>query len=81
MLGVFRDLSEQRALEASLLRAQRLDAIGKIASGIAHDLNNALAPVLASLQLLRERITDPSCQSLLSTLETGTRRGAARLRS
>ncbi|HEX3718906.1 MAG TPA: response regulator [Verrucomicrobiae bacterium] len=44
---------EKKKLEAAFLRAQRMDSIGALAGGIAHDLNNALAPVLMSVELLK----------------------------
>ncbi|HEY3913167.1 MAG TPA: response regulator [Verrucomicrobiae bacterium] len=44
---------EKKQLEAAFLRAQRMDSIGALAGGIAHDLNNALAPVLMSVELLK----------------------------
>lgn len=72
---VFRDLTEQKKLEAQFLRAQRMDSVGKLASGLAHDLNNVLGPNLISVQLLREKVTDSRSDSLLSLIETSTRRG------
>ena len=45
---------EQRKLEAQLLRSQRIESLGALAGGIAHDLNNALAPILMGSELLRE---------------------------
>lgn len=72
---VFRDLTEQKKLEAQFLRAQRMESVGKLASGLAHDLNNVLGPNLMSVQLLREKTSDPRSHSLLASIETSTRRG------
>ena len=71
------DFTEHKKLEAKLLRAQRLESIGTLASGIAHDLNNVLAPILMAVQYLRERAPDEECQSMLATLESSTQRGAS----
>src|SRR5262249_47429516 len=46
MVGTVQDITEQKRIEAEFLRAQRMDGIGAIAGGMAHDLNNALAPIL-----------------------------------
>lgn len=59
-----------------MLRAQRVESIGTLAGGIAHDLNNVLAPILMSVQLLKLKLPDEKRQRLLSVLETNTKRGA-----
>ena len=70
------DTTEKRQLEQQFLRAQRLESIGTLASGIAHDLNNVLAPIIMALKLFRPKLTDTEDQELLRTLETSARRGA-----
>lgn len=80
MVGGLSDLTERRELEAQLLRTQRLEGIGTLAGGIAHDLNNVLAPVLLSLELLEEGLPDPEDRALLRTVEGSARRGAALVR-
>ncbi|HEY9299409.1 MAG TPA: PAS domain-containing protein, partial [Phormidium sp.] len=52
MIGIHMDITEKKQLEAQFLRAQRLESLGTLASGIAHDLNNILTPILAVVQLL-----------------------------
>jgi two-component system, cell cycle sensor histidine kinase and response regulator CckA len=74
--GIWHDVTEQRKLEAQFLRAQRLENIGKLASGVAHDMNNILAPVLMGIDLLRSRLSDPSSVNILNTMHTSSRRGA-----
>lgn len=74
ILTVNTDITEKRQLEAQFLRAQRMESIGTLASGIAHDLNNALTPVLMSLHLLKLKLQDEQGQRLLDTLERNTRR-------
>ncbi|ARV63259.1 hybrid sensor histidine kinase/response regulator [Nostocales cyanobacterium HT-58-2] len=77
ILSVDTDITEKKQLEAQFLRTQRLESLGTLASGIAHDLNNILAPMLMSAQLLRMRSPDERNQPLLETLETNAQRGAA----
>ena len=52
MIGIHMDITEKKQLEAQFLRAQRLESLGTLASGIAHDLNNILTPILGVAQLL-----------------------------
>jgi CheY-like chemotaxis protein len=63
-------------LETQLLRSQRLESIGTLASGLAHDLNNVLAPIMMAVQFLRETTEDEGALACLQTLETCSRRGA-----
>ena len=77
LLLIFNDITERKKLEAQFLRAQRMESIGTLASGIAHDLNNVLTPLLISVQVLKDKITDADGQSLLNSLETNVQRGAS----
>jgi two-component system cell cycle sensor histidine kinase/response regulator CckA len=69
------DITEKRKLEAQFLRAQRLESIGTLAGGIAHDLNNVLTPILVSLKMLRE-LKGATPEEVLDTLEASAHRGA-----
>jgi PAS domain S-box-containing protein len=73
---VAEDVTAKKQLELQFLRAQRLESIGTLASGIAHDLNNVLAPIIMSLKLFRPKLTDPDDQELLLALDSSARRGA-----
>ena len=55
VLLVCSDITQRMALESSFLRSQRLESLGTLASGIAHDLNNVLSPILISVGYLRRR--------------------------
>lgn len=70
------DITEKKKLEAQLLRAQRMESIGTLAGGIAHDLNNVLTPMMLSLQILKEKFKDEQSQKLLNILEKNSQRGA-----
>ena len=70
------DVTEKKQLERQYLRAQRLESVGTMASGLAHDLNNVLAPIVMALRLFRGKLPDPEDQDLLTNLESSARRGA-----
>jgi PAS domain S-box-containing protein len=77
MVGGMRDLTEQKKMEAQQLRAQRVESIGTLAGGIAHDLNNVLAPIMMSIELLQmDSVDDPRRTKILETIYVSCRRGA-----
>jgi nitrogen-specific signal transduction histidine kinase/ActR/RegA family two-component response regulator len=71
------DVTEQRKLETHLLRSQRMDSLGTLAGGIAHDLNNVLAPIMMGVELIRLKNPDPKTSQLLETIEKSATRGAS----
>jgi len=75
-----RDVTESKALETQLLRSQRLESVGKLAGGIAHDLNNILQPIMMSIQLLNTRVTDEKSLKWLEILDRSAQRGADLIR-
>ena len=80
MIGGMTDVTERRKLEAQFLRAQRLESIGTLAGGIAHDLNNVLTPIVMSVSLLMEDERDPGRLEMLRSIEASAQRGAAMVR-
>lgn len=70
------DLSEIKKLEQQFLRAQRMEGIGTLAGGIAHDLNNLLAPIIMGVDLLRTKVTDEPSKSIINNIEQSARRGS-----
>ena len=70
------DVTERKKLEAQFLRAQRMESLGTLAGGIAHDLNNVLTPLLVSVQVLKERTVDDDGKRLLASLEANVQRAA-----
>ena len=80
ILAINTDVTERKQLEQQFLRAQRMDSIGTLAGGIAHDLNNVLLPILMSVEVLRLQETDERRLGILATIETSAKRGAAMVR-
>ncbi len=76
ILVINTDITEKKKLEEQALRAQRMESIGMLAGGIAHDLNNVLTPITLSIQMLKEKFKDGQSQKLLIILEKNSQRGA-----
>jgi PAS domain S-box-containing protein len=78
-LVVKTDITEQKQLEAQFLRTQRLESLGTLAGGIAHDLNNILAPILGFAKLLPLKLPDVDDQtkSFFKIMENNAQRGTA----
>jgi PAS domain S-box-containing protein len=70
------DITERKKVEAQLLRAQRMESIGTLAGGIAHDLNNILTPILMAVQMLQMKVDDPDVLQWLEMLQANAERGA-----
>ena len=69
------DITEKKHLEAQLLRSQRMESLGTLAGGIAHDLNNVLTPILMAAQLLQTKPLADEAMKWLKTIETSVKRG------
>jgi PAS domain S-box-containing protein len=76
LIGIGRDITEKKSLEAQVAQAQRMESIGRLATGIAHDLNNILAPILISIEMLRQKLQDPEYLEMLAKAEASAHRGA-----
>ncbi|MDB6172128.1 MAG: hypothetical protein JWL59_1439 [Chthoniobacteraceae bacterium] len=76
ILAINTDITEKKKIEAQFFRAQRMESIGALAGGIAHDLNNVFAPMIMGVDLLKLRVTDPENCHLLEVMETCGQRGA-----
>jgi PAS domain S-box-containing protein len=70
------DLTERKKLEQQFLRSQRMESIGTLAGGVAHDLNNILAPIMMSIDILKNTIDAPHASEILDTIEVSAKRGA-----
>lgn len=78
MIGLHMDITEKKQLEVQFLRAQRLESLGSLASGIAHDLNNLLTPILSIVEILplKNPNLNEQTRNMLKTLENSAERGA-----
>jgi len=76
ILAINTDITEKKKLEAQFMRAQRMESIGTLAGGIAHDLNNILAPILMSIDILKSDSDSPETTKILETIEVSAKRGA-----
>ena len=76
VLTINTDVTEKKKLEAQFFRAQRMESIGTLAGGIAHDLNNVLAPIMMSIEVLRRQVREPDGQEVLDMMESSAQRGA-----
>lgn len=75
-IAVKQDISERKLMEEKMLRTQRMESLGTLAAGVAHDLNNILTPILLSADLLR-KTNDPTMrESMLANIEKSVKRGA-----
>ncbi len=70
------DITEKKKLETQFLRAQRIEGIGTLATGMAHDLNNILAPILMSAGYLRWDIAPEEREKAIERIEVSVKRGA-----
>lgn len=80
VLGIARDITEQKEERERAVRADKLRALGQLASGVAHDFNNSLAAILGRAQLLRRHVNDPALLRNLDIIQTAAEDAAATVR-
>lgn len=71
------DATEKKMLECQVLRADRLDSLGMLAGGVAHDLNNVLAPITMGAELLALKISDPDSRKIINSIARSAEHGAS----
>ncbi|HME54076.1 MAG TPA: PAS domain S-box protein [Candidatus Lokiarchaeia archaeon] len=76
ILAINTDITEKKKLETQILRMQRMESIGTLAGGIAHDMNNIFTPIMLSVDLFKTRLSDDESQNILEMLEGNVKRGA-----
>jgi two-component system cell cycle sensor histidine kinase/response regulator CckA len=76
ILMVNRDITDKEKMEAKFYRAQRLESIGTLTGGIAHDLNNILTPIMIALNILNLKALDGQSRRIITGLESNVKRGA-----
>ncbi len=79
-VGVVRDITKEKELQAQLLQAEKLRALGEMAGGIAHDFNNLLTVMLGRAQLLLNQTQDPALQRQLRVIERAALDGGQTVR-
>jgi two-component system cell cycle sensor histidine kinase/response regulator CckA len=80
ILVINTDITEKKRMESQFLRAQRMESIGTLAGGIAHDLNNVLSPILMAIDMLQMKTTDEASRKWLDVLRTNAQRGGDMVR-
>ncbi len=74
------DVTERKKAEAQFLRIQRMESIGTLAGGVAHDLNNLLSPILLGTTLIRQKGCSPEVERLVHVIDQSAKRGALLVR-
>ncbi|HEY5886051.1 MAG TPA: PAS domain S-box protein [Pyrinomonadaceae bacterium] len=80
ILVINTDVTERKRMEAQFLRAQRMESIGTLAGGIAHDLNNVLSPILMAIDTLQLKATDETSKKWLEVMRANAERGGNMVR-
>jgi PAS domain S-box-containing protein len=78
--GILRDITDKKKMEEQLLQAEKLRALGEMASGVAHDFNNALTAILGNTQLLLHTAKDEDLKGNLKVIEKVARESAQTVR-
>lgn len=76
VLYINSDITEQKKMEAQFLRTQRMESIGALAGGIAHDLNNVLGPIMMAVEVIQKDPNNPANGSLLDLVGSSAKRGS-----
>ncbi len=80
VLGISRDITEEKVTQERVAQSDKLRALGQLASGVAHDFNNSLAAILGRAQLLRRQTTDAGVQENLDVIQKAAEDAAATVR-
>jgi two-component system, cell cycle sensor histidine kinase and response regulator CckA len=75
VLMVNSDITEKKKLEANYIRSQKMESIALLTSGLAHDLQNILAPVAMSIELLKDEMKQPKTKKILRSIDESAHSG------
>lgn len=75
-IAVKQDITERKRMEENLLRTERMESIGRLAAGVAHDINNILTPIFLSVGMLRGEEDAETRECFISSIEECAHRGA-----
>jgi len=78
IVGIAADITERKLMNDQILRHQRLESLGTLSGGVAHDLNNALAPIFMGLDMLRGKYAED--REIIDTMMASGQRGADMVR-
>ncbi len=78
--GILFDITERKQMEKQYLHAQRVEAVGTLASGVAHDLNNILMPIVMASELLVDSLHAEEDRKVLGMIKSSAQRGAGIVR-
>ncbi|MBK7923593.1 MAG: GAF domain-containing protein [Gemmatimonadetes bacterium] len=81
VLGIVRDVTDQRRVQAQLLQAEKMSAIGQLVGGMAHEINNPLASILVNMELLVGEAKDPAQLESLQAIKVEADRAAQIVRN
>lgn len=76
-IAIKKDVTDRKQLERQFLRSQRMESLGLLAGGVAHDLNNVLAPIMMSLEMLDKGLEPNKRRKLIAGIQNGCERGSA----
>jgi len=76
VLTINRDITERRRLQQQLTHAEKMQGIGRLAAGVAHEFNNVLAAILGTAETLLDDITDPESRAMIEQMVTRGQAGA-----
>jgi len=77
ILFINTDVTEKKKLEAQILHTRRMESIGTLAGGVAHDLNNSLTPILLAMGILRDKAPNPESRAIIEKVESSVKHSAA----